>query len=332
MKQEYLSLLACPKCMGDLRIKILEKNSKEVVRAMLTCVKCVNVYSMENGIPNMFYAPERTLQFGVREMFNETPYGLVGARQAMENNHSISMKVLHRSPWYIRENDVKGKLSLEAGCGGGHLYAELSLLGADIIGIDQTPNSLYQIKKLFEEYGMVPNLVIGNLEFLPFKNKVFDMITSMGVIHHTPRTQSCLNHFSRALKENGRIHVMVYHKTSAWNYVKNTLRFCCRHSRLFSNLIFFLTRFWMGETKTQSNQLTVFRDNMVNPITKSYNARELKRMCRKAGLKVGYLSRFELPELYVLGKAIYQSPLLRWYERRFGWFLHANMTKANGSN
>ncbi len=328
MKHDYLALLACPKCTGDLNITILEKNKQEVLRATLTCASCKAKYSMEDGIPDLYYAPGKTLQQGVREMFNETPYGLVGARDAIQHKDKITIQTLQRTPWYIRENDVRGKLVLEAGCGGGHLYTELALLGANVIGLDQTPNSLHHIKKLFAEYGMVPNLVIGNLEYLPFKDKAFDIITSMGVIHHTPNTQACLDHFARALKDKGRIHVMVYHKTSVWNYTKNTLRFLCRHSKLFSRLILAMVPLWSGETKSQSSTLTVFRDNMVNPITKSYNARELRALCRKAGLAVGYLDRHELPELYVFGKAVYQSPLLRGYERRFGWFLHANMTKA----
>ncbi|MEM4246844.1 MAG: methyltransferase domain-containing protein [Candidatus Woesearchaeota archaeon] len=329
MIKDFLSLLACPKCRGGLNTEIIEQNRQEVVRAKLTCTACNTKYSMEDGIPDLYYAPRKTLQEGVRKLFNETPYGIVGARDAMEHPEKISIHTLNTTPWYVAESDVRGKYALEAGCGGGHLYTELELLGANVIGIDQTPNSLYHIRKLFIEHGRVPNLVIGNLEYLPFKDNTFDMITSMGVIHHTPNPQACLDHFARALKTTGKIHIMVYHKTSVWNYTKKILRYLCRRSRIFSRLIFALTPLWSGETKTQSNTVTVFRDNMVNPITKSFNARELRDMAEKAGLVLQKVDRRELPELYVMGKRVYQSRLLRWYEKRFGWFLLASMSKKS---
>ncbi len=149
----------------------------------------------------------------------------------------------------------------------------------------------------------------------------------MGVIHHTPRTQRSLSNLARVTKQGGTVHIMVYHKTSVWNYVKNMLRFGCRNSKLFSKLIYNLTPLWMGETASQSNRETVFRDNMVNAITKSYSAREFRKMAKRAGLKIEFLSCYELPELYVFGRKIYQSPLLRWYEKRFGWFLYVKMKK-----
>ena len=261
-------------------------------------------------------------------MFNETPYGLLGARNAIENKDKIDINAINRTPWYIPEKDVTGKKMLEAGCGGGHLYTELHLLGADVTGLDMTPNSLESIRRLFHESGMRPKLINGNIEKLPIRDESFDIITSMGVIHHSADTQKALTRLSMALKKDGSLYLMLYHKHSIWNYVKIALRFGCRHSRLFNRFIFKLTPLWMGETATQSNRETVFRDNMVNPITKSFTARELELMAKRAGMRIDFLSRYEIPELYVLGRRIYQSRFLRWYEKRFGWFLTARLKKV----
>jgi ubiquinone/menaquinone biosynthesis C-methylase UbiE len=316
---DLMNIVACPKCKSELKAS---KASKK-----LSCTNCKYSTITRNGIPLLTYFPLKNKQDDVREMFNATPYGLVGSRDAFENKDKIDINTIQISPWYLREKDVKGKKMLEAGCGGGHLYTELSLLGADIVGLDQTPNSLEHIRKLFEEYEVKPKLVNGNIEEIPFKENTFDIVTSMGVIHHTPRTQKALNNLARVTKKGGTVHIMVYHKHSVWNYVKNVLRIGCKNSKLFSKLIFTLTRYWMGITASQSNQETVFRDNMVNAITKSYSAKELRKMSKRAGLKVKFLSRYELPELYCFSDKIYQSPLLRWYEKRFGWFLYAKMEK-----
>ncbi|MDP2750375.1 MAG: methyltransferase domain-containing protein [Nanoarchaeota archaeon] len=327
MKKKHILLLACPKCGCNLKLKIVKKQKEEIIEGSLFCKECKKSFEIKNGIPLVYHDSSVTDQHKVKEMFNETPYGLVGMRDALKNRNKISIRTINKSPWYIREDDVKGKLMLEAGCGGGHLYTELSLLGAEVIGLDQTPNSLLNIKKLHSEYGLSPQLVQGNIEFLPVKENSFDIVTSMGVIHHTPDTQKSLNNLARTVKRGGNIHLMLYHKNSVWNYVKNTLRFLCRRSKLFSKLIFKLTPLWMGETRSQSNAKTVFRDNMVNAITKSFSESELRRMAKKAGLRVEFVSKYEIVELYCFGKKVYQSPLLRWYEKRFGWFLYAKLKK-----
>ena len=325
MDNELVNILACPKCKGDLTLD--QSSSKNIINEKLNCCSCNEKYSIKGGIPRLLLLTDNNKQIKVAKMFNETPYGLVGAKSAFKERDKIKIGMVQRSPWYLKQEHVKGKKILEAGCGGGHLYTELFLLGADVVGLDQTPNSLRHINSLFEDNGEKPKLINGNIEELPFKDDVFDIVTSMGVIHHTPRTQKALNNLARVTKKDGTVHIMVYHKNSVWNYVKNSLRFGCRNSKLFSKVIFKLTKYWMGETASQSNQETVFRDNMVNAITKSYSSREFRKMARRAGLKIEFLSRYEIPELYVFGRRIYQSPLLRWYEKRFGWFLYIKMRK-----
>lgn len=328
MEKKYLAILACPKCGSDLKSEIKKENSKEVLEGKLLCKKCSQEYKIEDGIPFLYYSNGNSSQEGVREMFNETPYGLLGARDAMENKEAINMATIQKTPWYLQEETVTDKLALEAGCGGGHLYTELCLNQAKTIGLDQTPNSLRHIQKLFRDHGKTANLVCGNIENIPFKKGTFDMVTSMGVIHHTPNTQGALQQLSAVLKENGTLHLMLYHKNSAWNYIKNTLRILCKNSKLFSKTILYLTKYWQGETASQSSTETVFRDNIVNPITKSFSLSELKQMSDNTGLKIITSDRREIPELYVLGRKVYQSRLLRWYEKRFGWFLYAKLIHA----
>ena len=86
---------------------------------------------------------------------------------------------------------------------------------------------------MFKDFKKTPQLVNGNIEEIPFKENTFDIVTSMGVIHHTPRTQRALNNLAKVTKKGGNVHIMLYHKSSVWNYVKNFLRWGCRKSKLF---------------------------------------------------------------------------------------------------
>ena len=114
MAKKIIKELACPQFLTNLKLK---KNE-------YVCEKG-HSYENYNGIPLLFHKKGKDKQLGVKKMFNETPYGLIGAQDAYKNRKKMNMKVLHKDPWWIKEKGVKGKRMLEAGCGGGHLFTEL---------------------------------------------------------------------------------------------------------------------------------------------------------------------------------------------------------------
>lgn len=53
MKRNLMDILACPICKGDLELKVVEENEKEVVKGSLFCKKCSETYPIEDTIPNL---------------------------------------------------------------------------------------------------------------------------------------------------------------------------------------------------------------------------------------------------------------------------------------
>ncbi len=53
MKKDMLDILCCPTCKGDLELKIIKEENKEIVEGSFTCKKCNCTYSIEDGIPNL---------------------------------------------------------------------------------------------------------------------------------------------------------------------------------------------------------------------------------------------------------------------------------------
>ena len=49
MKQELMEILACPKCKGDLELKVEE----EIIKGMLSCKSCGIDYPITDAIPNL---------------------------------------------------------------------------------------------------------------------------------------------------------------------------------------------------------------------------------------------------------------------------------------
>jgi len=53
MKKDLMKILCCPVCKGDLDLRIVKEDSKEVLEGTLHCQKCNEDYPIQDGIPNL---------------------------------------------------------------------------------------------------------------------------------------------------------------------------------------------------------------------------------------------------------------------------------------
>lgn len=85
----------------------------------------------------------------------------------------------------IEPSFLKGKLVLDVGCGyGRYSYAALEFGGKEVIGIDLSR----AVESAYANTIEYPNIHILQADtfYLPFKEEIFDVIFSIGVLHHTP--------------------------------------------------------------------------------------------------------------------------------------------------
>ena len=111
-----------------------------------------------------------------------------------------------------RDQDV-----LEAGCGIATDGAQFARAGARYTGIDFSPTAVRLARERFDMQGLAGRFVEGSIVELPFDDASFDLVYSMGVIHHLPDTERAVSEFHRVLRPGGRAVVMVYHRES-FNY------------------------------------------------------------------------------------------------------------------
>lgn len=110
---------------------------------------------------------------------------------------------------------LSGKRLLDAGCGNGTLTAALSAFGMEIVGIDLNEG----LGTAYSNRGRYSNNAVehvqyvqGNLVTPPFKEGLFDLVYSSGVIHHTPSSRDTFASLVRMTKKGGRLYVWVYGK------------------------------------------------------------------------------------------------------------------------
>jgi ubiquinone/menaquinone biosynthesis C-methylase UbiE len=121
----------------------------------------------------------------------------------------------------IQEEDLKGKLVLDLGCGHGIHSALLAKMGARVVGIDITDGFYPREKSLDSSLRERLNFVRGDIFNFPLKDGLFDYVWCSGVLHHTPDTEKAFQKVSNVVKKGGKFCLFVYRK-NAKQYRINT--------------------------------------------------------------------------------------------------------------
>jgi 2-polyprenyl-3-methyl-5-hydroxy-6-metoxy-1,4-benzoquinol methylase/uncharacterized protein YbaR (Trm112 family) len=121
------------------------------------------------------------------------------------------------SPDWFRQ-----KMVLDAGCGNGALSGEVAGLGATVVGLDFS--SSVRPAEGRRESGHV-HFLQGDLQAPPLGEGSFDLVFSIGVLHHTPDTLTTFRAVARLVKPGGRFYVWLYRRPERFlgRYVKTPM-------------------------------------------------------------------------------------------------------------
>jgi SAM-dependent methyltransferase len=119
---------------------------------------------------------------------------------------------------------ARGLKVLDVGCGNGYVLLQYARNGAEVTGVDVTATAIDLSRKRFELGGLCGTFVEIDGEHLPFSDDHFDIVCSMGVLHHISNPQTTVDEIYRVLKPGGRLIVMLYHRYSWKNLVLLRLR------------------------------------------------------------------------------------------------------------
>jgi len=108
----------------------------------------------------------------------------------------------------IPEESFKGKMILDAGCGMGRYTRIAGDMGGEIVGVDLSQSVLkaYQVTR----DNPFAHIIQGDILYLPFREKQFDIIYSLGVLHHTPDAKEAFLNLTKFLRKGGFISIWVY--------------------------------------------------------------------------------------------------------------------------
>jgi SAM-dependent methyltransferase len=194
-------MLVCPVCKSKLDIEVEKIEKGEVEEGYLQCTSCNRRYSIINYIPRFVETDAYVSSFSNEwSKFGKVQLDSFNGRNESENTF--------KERTGINLNEIKDKLVLDVGCGAGRFTEIASKYGGDVIGIDLS----YSVDVALENLGVKTgiNFIQADIFNLPFKEGFFDIIFSIGVLHHTPNTRKAFLSCIPYLGNGAEIAIWVY--------------------------------------------------------------------------------------------------------------------------
>ncbi|MBI2916105.1 MAG: class I SAM-dependent methyltransferase, partial [Elusimicrobia bacterium] len=203
---------------------------REIEEGALRCGSCSKVFPILEGIPRFVPSFRREIRDSARSGAVPNFQKVHGSTQERFGYEWLRYpgslpedETIFLNETQIEREQWKGKIVLDAGCGMGRYSRVAHSLGATVVAFDLS-EALLRLKDLSEESERL-HLIQGNLLSLPLKEKCFDIIYSLGVIHHTPSAKDCVSSLTRSLKPGGSLSVWVYGAGGSYkNFKTNPLR------------------------------------------------------------------------------------------------------------
>lgn len=233
-----MKFLACPACRADLALDVYERDGDHVHEGCLTCRGCDTWYPITSGVPRLLVGEFRGdhRAFAERHGLPPAPIGASAPATMVETRSSFSDK-WNRSPrhaiddptteeWWdtwtatkfgyerppeLYEFYATRRRVLDVGCGvGQNLLRIARRTQGFVLGLDLSAAADHAYANTRRQ----PNVAVVQADLMhpPFRAGSFDLITSDGVLHHTPSTAAAFASIAPLAEPGGFVGIHVYRK------------------------------------------------------------------------------------------------------------------------
>jgi SAM-dependent methyltransferase len=190
----HQQLLRCPECGGGL----------ESSASALAC-GCGARFPVSEGTPRMLLgvdadsAADAASRRATADSFAYEWERFGGPREQWQRNFLEYAQPLTAA-------DFDGILMLDVGAGSGRHSRVAALLGARVVAVDA--GAAIDVARANLPADVLT--IQADAERLPLAERSFDLVMSIGVLHHLPDTERALAGLVRYVKPGGRLHVYLY--------------------------------------------------------------------------------------------------------------------------
>lgn len=186
--------LVCPEC----RAALLVSDSN------VQCSSCSIQFPIQKGIAR-FVEQKHLASFGLQ--WNR-----------YEVAHDDEDRATFQAKTGVQLDELSGLKVLDAGCGGGRYCKVVAEAGGLVTGADHS-SAVEKASTLCASLDV--RLVQGDLKKLPFPEESFDLVFSIGVMHHDKDTRAVFDAVAKMVKPGGRLAVWLYRKNTCPQEVLN---------------------------------------------------------------------------------------------------------------
>lgn len=191
---------------SSTKIPLINPVTNEVVR-----LNDSNEYESFSGIPDLFVGDQSDLTSKQAQFYEKVNFPNY---EEFDNLSTLISKTQKNS--FIRKLDNEIPLDssiLEVGCGTGQMSLFLGRHNRIVHSIDLSKASLQKAENFRKQNG-IENVFFFrmNLFQLFYKKESFDVIISMGVLHHTDNAKRAFENLVPLLKKDGLIIIGLYHR------------------------------------------------------------------------------------------------------------------------
>lgn len=214
MHPNFVAILRCPVTGSEMKLKAEEFFANGMVKTgILTAKDGKTTYPIINGIPRFVGKECYSGSFGYEwRKWPRVQFESENIGRPMEG-HTMKM---FRSITGFKDDEMKGKLVAEFGCGPGRFLDVTRTWGGVAIGIDMSL-AVESARVNFKDDDKVL-IVQGDILHPPFAKNIFDFGYSIGVLHHTPHPADGLKALADKVKPGGKISCCVYSKKGFYDY------------------------------------------------------------------------------------------------------------------
>jgi 2-polyprenyl-3-methyl-5-hydroxy-6-metoxy-1,4-benzoquinol methylase len=192
---DLLPILCCSACRADLT----------ATQSEFHCSACGRSFPWDRDVARFVDSRNYADNFG----FQWQKYALT----QMDGERQNASEIDFRKKAGLTAAELSGKRVLDVGCGTGR-YAEVATrYGARVVGVDLSAAAeVAAVNLAARNFTALQADVFG----LPFKPESFDVIYSIGVLHHTPDCEQAVKVLPQYLKPGGILAVWLYSGYNKW--------------------------------------------------------------------------------------------------------------------